>query len=105
MHRTIKFTLAGFFLYLLGFGVAFAPFAFSQSPTETAQLMNGWGGWALVVGGVLGVIGLVAHISTVVLTIKQAITGQSYSAAALLWALLPLLLVPLLVYVNRGLLF
>ncbi len=105
MHITIKLTLAGFFLYLLGFGVAFAPFAFSQSPTETAQLMNGWGGWALVFGGALGLIGLVTHISAVALTIKHAFTGQAYSAAALVWALLPLLLIPLLMYLNRAMLF
>ncbi|WP_298445559.1 hypothetical protein [uncultured Ferrimonas sp.] len=105
MLKDSKLALTGFGLYFAGFVVTFAPYAFVSSAAETAQMMQGIGGWTMIIGAVMGLLGYVANTIGAVVGLQQLRQGQSSSVPALVWNLLPALGVPLLAFIYRATLF
>ncbi|TKB51474.1 hypothetical protein FCL40_02660 [Ferrimonas sediminicola] len=93
-------------LYLAAFFVAFAPYVFVQTPEEVANMMGGAGGWAMIAALVVAMLGFVVNLMGIGSSLNALRKGAGSSGVfSLLANLLPVVLIGLILYSNRMLMF
>ncbi|SHH92981.1 hypothetical protein [Ferrimonas marina] len=106
MQRELKLALLAYALYFGSFVLAFAPYAFVGNEAEAGQMMAGFGGWAFIIASVVVTLAWFLHIPGLFYSVKTLMNGPSgQSMVALLLHLLPTVVLPLLLWSNRTIVF